>query len=179
MEHLNEIMNIDDEATSTEYKKGSIIQREGDITSRAFFVKKGLLRSYSIDDKGKEHIFTFAPEGWVVADIASHEFDHPAQLYIDCLEDAEVVIFNRNNLTMSGLSPEQYKSNIKMLARRSGMLQKRVIMLMSASATERYQTFLETYPELPNRISQKLIASYLGITPEALSKLRGNMARAK
>ncbi|MCB0509281.1 MAG: Crp/Fnr family transcriptional regulator, partial [Bacteroidetes bacterium] len=59
------------------------------------------------------------------------------------------------------------------------VLQRRIIMLMSASAKERYEHFLETYPELPNRLPQRLIASYLGITPEALSKIRGEMLREK
>ncbi len=179
MDSLSEIINLNEPVETKTYKKGTILQREGEKSNRLFFVKKGLLRSYTIDDKGKEHVFNFAPEGWIVSDFESYAFDYPTKLYIDCLEDVEVIIISDSSINNSNLSKEQYQNNITMLMRRAGILQARVIMLMSVSATERYQSFLETYPDLSNRVSQKLIASYLGITPEALSKLRGDLARAK
>ena len=145
----------------------------------AFFVKKGLLRSYSIDEKGKEHIFMFASEGWIIADVESQEFNHSTELFIDCLEDAEVLVFDRKCFTVSELSTEQLKKNAHLMARRIAVLQKRVIMLMSASAINRYKYFLETYPELPNRVPQKMIASYLGIMPQTLSIIRKKLATTK
>ena len=71
----------------------------------------------------------------------------------------------------------QLKKNAHLLARRTAVLQRRVIMLMSASAQERYQHFLETFPKLPNRVPQRMIASYLGVTPQALSTIRGRLAK--
>jgi CRP-like cAMP-binding protein len=176
---LNEILGHDYQVKITRLKKGDILQRTGELSSKAFFVKNGLLRSYTIDDKGKVHIFMFAPEGWIVADFESQEFEQPAELFIDAIEDSEVVILDRKLLTESDLNTIQVKRNVKLLSRRIGILQRRIIMLMSASAKQRYDFFLDAYPELPNRIPQKMIASYLGITPQALSTIRGKMARKK
>ena len=142
-------------------KKGQIIQAKGDLNSKIYQVESGLLRSYSIDHKGKEHIFMFAPEGWIVADHASPE--EPCELFIDAIEDSIVIQQNK-------VIPREPK--VPKLIKRIGVLQKRVIMLMSASALERYEHFLETYPDIVQRVSQKMIASYLGITPQALSKVK-------
>jgi CRP-like cAMP-binding protein len=179
MENINEILSLDSKENTSHFSKGDILQREGVNCSKAFFVKKGLLRSYTIDDKGKEHVFMFAPEKWVIADIESQEFNQPAKLFIDCVEESEVIILDRRLLTESNLSTDQLKKNVSLMARRIAVLQSRVIMLMSASAKDRYEKFLQTYPELPNLVPQRMIASYLGITPEALSKIRGEIARSK
>jgi len=145
----------------------------------AFYIEKGLVRSYTIDEKGKEHIFAFASEGWIIADIDSQEFNHPAELFIDCLEDSEIVVFDRKCFKLADLSEQQLRENAHLLARRIAVLQKRVIMLMSVSAKERYNTFITELPKLTRRIPQRMIASYLGITPQALSTLRGKIAREK
>lgn len=179
MDNLNDILNIDINTGSKFFKKGHILQYEGDITSRAFYVKKGLLRSYTIDEKGKEHIFMFAPEGWLTADVESQEFDHPAMLFIECIEDSEIIIIDRKKLELSTLTSQQLNKHVSLLHRRIGMLQHRLIMMMSAPALKRYETFLETYPELPQRVPQRMIASYLGITPQALSTIRKGISLKK
>lgn len=179
MNQLSDILNSDQTSAAKFLKKGSIIQESGDMILRSYYVKKGLLRSYMIDHKGKEHIFMFAPEGWIIADIESQKFDRPAELFIDCLEDSEVIAFDQNAMTLSKLATEQLIEHVSLLSRRVGVLQRRVLMLMSVSAIRRYEHFLEMYPELLHRIPQRMIAAYLGITPEALSKLRGEMGRAK
>jgi CRP-like cAMP-binding protein len=177
MENLNEILILDSSERIKQYKKGEILQREGKLNSSAFTVKKGLLRSYTIDDKGKTHIFMFAPEGWVIGDIESQISDQPSKLFIDCIEDSMIIVNDRSLFIKSELTKEQLKNNVTLLARRVAVLQKRVLMLMSASAKARYESFLETYPELTQRVPQKMIASYLGITPQALSTIRGEIAR--
>ncbi|MFT4601270.1 MAG: CRP-like cAMP-binding protein [Arenicella sp.] len=179
MKKLSEILNIDVEAKVKEFKKGDILQRAGDSNSSTFYVSKGLLRSYIIDSKGKEHIFMFAPENWIIADVEALEFNEPVQLFIDCLEDAEVISFNKDSLFKADLPKEKMVENAQLLYRRMGKLQRRVLLLMGSPAIERYNYFLDTYPELPNRIPQRMIASYLGITPQALSTMRGEMARKK
>ncbi|MFT6443744.1 MAG: CRP-like cAMP-binding protein [Salibacteraceae bacterium] len=179
MENINEILNLSSEENTEHFNKGEILQREGENCSKAFFVKKGLLRSYTIDDKGKEHIFMFAPESWVIADIESQEFNQPAKLFIDCIEESEVIILDRSLLINAELNMDQLKKNVNLLSRRLAVLQRRVILLMSASAKERYKLFLETYPKIPNRVPQRMIASYLGITPQALSTIRGEIIRKK
>lgn len=149
-------------------KKGEILQRKGDLKSKAYQVESGLLRSYSIDEKGKEHIFMFAPENWVIADSVSPQ--KPCELFIDTLEDS--VIIEREKDVSSIREPQK-------LINRLEVLQHRIIMLMSESAIERYEHFIETYPDIVQRVPQKMIASYLGITPEALSNVRKKRIQIK
>jgi CRP-like cAMP-binding protein len=155
------------------------LQRAEALKAPAIYVKKGLLRSYIIDSSGKEHIYMFASEGWIIGDIEAIEYDQPAQLFIDCLEDSEVLLFNNKSLFKADLSREQIEENVQLLSRRIGRLQRRVLMLMGAQAIDRYKYFLEIYPELPNRVPQKMIASYLGIMPQTLSTLRNKIAHSK
>lgn len=178
MESLVNITLMDPNAQVRHFKKGDIIQREGDARAHTFFVKKGLLRCYLIDSKGKEHIFMFAPENWIVADLEALEFNEPVQLFIDCLEDSEILIFDRNCLFKADLEKEKIIQNAQLLYRRIGKLQRRVLMLMGSPAIDRYNYFLETYPELPNRVPQRMIATYLGITPQALSTIRSKISRS-
>lgn len=178
MEDLTEILKIDPNAKHKVCKKGDILQVAGSSKASTFYVKKGLLRSYIIDSKGKEYIFMFAPEGWITADLEALEFNEPVQLYIDCLEDSEIITFNKDCLFKADFSKEIMIENAQLLYRRMGKLQRRVLMLMGSPAIDRYTYFLETYPELPNRVPQRMIASYLGITPQALSTIRGKIARS-
>ena len=143
-------------------KKGEILQSPGDVNTKVYHVKEGLLRSYSIDAKGKEHIFMFAPEGWTIGD--NQSADQPCDLYIDALEDASLLVRPKDI--------RQELGNAGPLIKRLYVLQQRIIMLMSASAIERYEHFVATYPDILQRVPQKMIASYLGITPEALSKVK-------
>jgi len=142
-------------------KKGETLQRKGDLNTKVYQVESGLLRSYSIDEKGKEHIFMFASEGWIIADNIPP--DQACDLFINALEDSVVFQKEKN----FDLEQETQK-----LIKRIEVLQKRVIMLMSAPAIERYEQFIQTYPDLVQRIPQRMIASYLGITPEALSTVK-------
>jgi CRP-like cAMP-binding protein len=148
-------------------RKGQILQRRGDYSTLAFVVESGLLRSYTIDEKGKEHIFMFAPEGWIVADASDETI--PCELYIDAIEDSTIIVTEK----------EEGKKDIDVeaLLRRLFVLQKRIAMLMSYSAIERYEHFVETYPNIIQRVPQKMIASYLGVTPEALSRAKANVRR--
>jgi CRP-like cAMP-binding protein len=160
--------------------KGTILQHWGEIYCNVYFVKKGLLRSYSIDAKDKEHIYMFAPEGWIISELENYLNHGTNNLYIDCLENSEVEILQVKDLPEGfmmnhGFNREANKRFIKRIA----VLQHRIIMLMSASALERYTEFLDTYPNIVQRVPQKMIASYLGVTPEALSKIRGQIAKPK
>lgn len=141
--------------------KGQILQRKGEINSKLYHVQSGLLRSYSIDEKGKEHIYMFAPENWVMGDSVPPE--SPTELYIDALEDSVIVQNDKVAIDIN---------ETKKLIKRIEVLQNRIISLMSASAIERYEHFLETYPDIVQRVPQKMIASYLGVTPEALSNAK-------
>ena len=111
----------------------------------------------------------FAPENWIITD--NCEGDIPCDLFIDAIEDSTITVTEKDFTKLT--------SDRKSLIKRINVLQKRVILLMSASAVERYQHFVETYPDIIQRVPQRMIASYLGITPEALSRLRKEISKNK
>lgn len=149
-------------------KKKQVLQRKGNLNSKAYIVESGLLRSYIIDKNGKEHIFMFGPEGWIVTDYASG--DEPCDLYIDALEDSVVIQIEKN---------DEIEIDHKKILKRIRVLQKRIITLMSASAIDRYEHFISTYPTIVQRVPQYMIASYLGITPEALSAAKSQRLKSR
>jgi CRP-like cAMP-binding protein len=169
---------IENTETSKTFAKGEVLQCAGQHSSKIFYVKKGLLRSYTIDSKGKEHILMFASEDWIVSDVESHIFGNDTVLFIDAIEDSEVYEVSLDGFHFADNTPDGYEVAIDTLLKRIGVMQRRILALMSESAKERYESFLQIYPELPNRVPQKMIASYLGITPEALSKIRGEIAKS-
>lgn len=156
------------------------MQVQGEYNLKIYYVKKGLLRSYIIDEKGKTHVYMFAPEYWMVADKLAISRNKPAQLFIDALEDSEVEVLSAASLNKSKeYSREFYKTEFYRILNRASVLQERILMLMSASALKRYHHFEITYPQIIDRVPQKMIASYLGITPQALSKIRSAWAKQK
>jgi CRP-like cAMP-binding protein len=147
---------------TSKVKKGQIIQRQGELDSKVYKVESGLLRSYSIDDKGKEHIYMFAPENWIVAD--NCDTKTPCELFIDAIEDSILIVLEKEETIQN--------ANVNSLVNRLYTLQNRIIKLMSSNAIERYEHFIDIYPDITKRVPQRMIASYLGITPEALSRVR-------
>lgn len=176
MNKLAETLGIDPSSKSTKFNKNEIVQRPNESRAQAIYVKSGLLRSYIIDSNGKEHIYMFTPEGWIIGDIEALEFNQPSQLCIDCLEDSEIIFFDRSLMFGEGLPKEEIVENVHLLSRRIARLQRRVLMLMGTPALDRYLYFQEIYPELHKRVPQKMIASYLGIMPQTLSTIRSKLA---
>ena len=179
MKNLTELISNDLNSKRKIFKKGEIIQKMSDLDIHAIYVVKGILRSYLIDSKGKEHTYMFGSEGWIIGDIEAAEYDNPAQLFIDCLEDSEIILFDRGILFQDSLSKEQLAKHAQMLFRSLSRSQRRVLMLMGTPAEDRYKYFLEIYPDIPNRVPQKMIASYLGIAPQTLSVIRSRIAKMK
>ena len=151
-------------------KKGTLLQQKGEISSKVYLVESGLLRSYTIDEKGKEHIYMFGPENWLVAD--NCEPNTPCQLFIDAVEDSIINVATKEELLKEG-------PDLNALLRRLVTMQNRIIMLMSSNAKERYEHFVKTYPNITQRVPLKMVASYLGITPEALSRVRHELSQKK
>jgi len=147
--------------------KGTVLQPASVCPTHAFQIVSGLLRAYFVDEMGKEHTFMFAPEGWTIGDLEASGFEVSTRLIIEALEPSEVELMPFSELSRS---MDDYEA--RRMVRRAGALQRRVLMMMSTSALERYEFFLSTYPQLEGRLSQRLIASYHGITPQALSRLR-------
>lgn len=159
-------------------KKNEIILRQGETCQHTFFVAQGLLRAYTIDENGKIHLLEFAPENWLISDRSTVMFDETADQYIDAIEDSEIILIDNDfleKLTMSSTSFQRY--NMFALNNRIRHLQKRINMLISASAATRYLDFVKLYPNLMARVPQWMIASYLGITPESLSRVRKELIK--
>ncbi|WP_293306524.1 Crp/Fnr family transcriptional regulator [Pedobacter sp. UBA5917] len=158
------------------FEKNEIIQYKGDILKYGFFVGKGLLRSYSIDAKGKEHIIQFAPENWFISD-RNQMHNEPSDFFIEAIEATESVIVPDNFMSEAARKvPCLLALNVTMLHNSIRFMQKRINMLLSATAEERYLDFIKLYPNLTLRVPQWMIASYLGITPESLSRVRKELA---
>lgn len=166
--------------TTKHVAKGQLLLRKGDLSGKGYFVQQGCLRSYSVDAKGKEHIFMFAPEGWIIGDMELQATGKPAALYIDAIENSTLEVFDNTAIELlSSLQQVGMGNGYSKLMKRVAVMQRRIILLMSATAQERYEDFITTYPDIVQRVPQKMIASYLGITPQALSKIRGEIARKK
>lgn len=159
-------------------RKGEVLLRSGEVCQHSFFVEKGLLRSYSIDSNGKEHIIQFGSEGWIVTDRSSTFFNESSILYIDAIEDSEVIFLDDEFfISLSCISSEFSKGNTQALHNHIRNLQDRINMLLGASAEERYLQFIRIYPDILLRAPQWMIASYLGITPESLSRVRKELLK--
>jgi CRP-like cAMP-binding protein len=167
------------EAPIKKVKKGELLLRNGDSSDSFYHVVKGCLRSYTIDTKGKEHVIQFAPEDWIITDQESFITQNALSiLNIDALEDSEIKVLKRPpSEELIRLDHDTLaEMNLKLL-RRTYVLQKRIISLLSATAEERYLDFIKLYPGLVQRIPQKMIASYLGVTPEGLSRVRKEIVK--
>lgn len=183
--YLISILNIEEDqigailenCRTRSVKKDEFLVREHDICRHTFFVETGLLRQFSIDEKGREHILMFAPENWFVLDRQSAYFNEPAAYYIQALEDSEVALIDEKFIRqLSAKVPAFTDINTKLLHNHIRHLQNRINMLLGASAEDRYLEFLKMYPNILMRVPQSMIASYLGIAPESLSRVRKQLA---
>jgi CRP-like cAMP-binding protein len=160
------------------YKKGEYLLKPGDHCSKIFFIEKGLVKQFITDDNGKEHIMHFAPENWIVSDRGSAYFKQPTVYFIEALEDTEVYIIDEKFINAaSELSTTYREFNHHSLHRHIKAMQDRINLLMGATAEKRYLEFVKTYPNLYLRVPQWMIASYLGITPEGLSRIRKELTK--
>lgn len=161
-------------------KKNYVLLNQGEFCKDTFFVEDGLLRQYALNQNGKEHILSFAPENWLVTDRDSAYFNQPASYSIQALEDSKVVLIDDAFMNkLSELVPEFTAYNNRLLHNHIRHLQDRIGMLLSATAEERYLNFIAMYPNVLMRVPQTMIASYLGITPESLSRVRKEIAHKK
>ncbi|WP_347372575.1 Crp/Fnr family transcriptional regulator [Aequorivita sp. Q41] len=159
------------------YEKGSLLLKKGDVCNHSFFVEKGLLRSYMLDESGKEHVIQFAPENWFIVDRSSVYFNAASESYIEAIEETQVVFIGENFMCKATeVNPNFGRYNDKLLHNHIRQMQKRINLLLGATAEKRYLSFIEMYPNLLLRVPQWMIASYLGITPESLSRVRKELA---
>ncbi|RPD93054.1 Crp/Fnr family transcriptional regulator [Aureibaculum marinum] len=172
-----EIISIVENCTVKKVKKEEFLLRSGEHCKHTFFVESGLLRQFSIDQKGKEHILSFAPENWFVTDRESAFFNKPSVYFIQALENSEVVLIDENFVKLLSKKVENFTDfNNKLLHNHIRHLQNRINLLLSAVAEDRYLEFIKMYPDILLRVPQTMVASYLGITPESLSRVRKELA---
>lgn len=158
--------------------KHEMLLQEGEVCRNTFFVEKGLLRMYSIDKNGKEHVIQFAPENWLIGDRSSLYFNEKSRYYIEAVEDSEVLFLQPDFFSkLLEEFPNTIEKNDLIIQKHVKSLQDRINSLLGETAEERYLKFIKMYPDLLLRVPQWMIASYLGITPESLSRVRKELAK--
>ena len=164
-------------AAEKKIAKGHFLLRQAEVCNKIYFVEKGLLRAYKVDDGGKERINQFAPENWFITDRSSILFNLPSEYFIDAMENSElIVIDNEFLIEASNISVRFREYNKNLLHNHIRQLQKRIDSLLGLNAEKRYLYFVETYYNLTLRVPQWMIASYLGISPETLSRVRKKLS---
>ncbi len=161
-------------------RKKQCLLQEGDVSKYLAFVEKGILRSYTVDEKGGEHIAEFAFEGWWIGDQFSFLTGEPSTYNIDALEDCELLLLTKQ-------AEEQMLEKIPKMERFFRLLlqnhliatQGRLVSSLSNSAEEKYKQLVNACPTIPQRVPQHMLASFLGITPETLSRLRKQISQRK
>ncbi|WP_219226383.1 Crp/Fnr family transcriptional regulator [Pedobacter antarcticus] len=159
-------------------RKKQYLLQEGDIWKYDAFVVKGCVRNYSVDEKGNEHIIGFSIENWWAGDRESLLSGAPSRFNIDAIEDSAIVLFTHENFELICQEIPPFKDMVNSILQASFIAsQNRIQVSLSNTAEEKYLAFLKKYPGFVNRIPQSMIASYLGMTPETLSRIRTQTIR--
>lgn len=154
-------------------RRKQYLLQEGDIWKLIAFVVKGCLRTYTVDEQGLEHINSFSIENWWAGDRESLLTGKPSIYNIDAVEDSEILLITHENYNMLLREIPAFNQMVTDIHNKSFIAaQKRIHIAISYTAEQKYSAFLETYPQLANRIPLHMVASYLGITPETLSRIR-------
>ena len=165
---------------TTTLKARQVYLRAGEVCKYSAFVNDGALKSYTVDQDGKEHILSFAISDWWIADMYSYISRKPAVLTIEAIADAEVLLLSYECQQQLYEKVPKFERFFRILIEKALVAnQERLIDNLSSTAEDRYLHFIKKYPSIPSCVPQHNIASYLGITPEFLSKIRGRLARKK
>jgi CRP-like cAMP-binding protein len=160
------------------YKAKTILLNSGAICKHSYFVNSGILRSFNINDNIVEHVLSFACQGWWIGDMYSLLSQKPGNLFIEVLEDAEVVLLSKENQEILYREIPKLERFFRILTENSLVAnQERLMDNLSLTAEERFEKFCKKYPTLLQKIAQKQIASYIGVTPEFYSKMKSRLLR--
>jgi CRP-like cAMP-binding protein len=161
-------------------KKKTFLLREGEVCTFEGFVTKGLFRVYHIDTNGFEQVLYFAMENWWITDIDSFTNEKPSQLYIEALEDSEVLLISKKDKEFAYTNNPKIEKLFRVMTQKTHIaLQRRMIDNLSKTADQRYLDYIEKYPQLFQRLTNLQIAAYLGISHEFLSKIRKKISNKK
>lgn len=160
------------------FKKKTLLLKQGEICKFEAYIIEGCVKKYYIDPDGEEVILQFAVEDWWVSDIGSFSEQKPSNLFIETLEDTNVLIIDfESKARLFKEIPTLERVFRIMMQRAYSVLESRFYATVTNSAEERYLQFLEKYPTIPQRVPQQQIASYLGITPESLSRIKSKLLK--
>ena len=155
-------------------KRKEHLLKQGQVAWDLAFVIEGCLRAYALDDNGFEHILQFAPAGWWISDMSSVISRRESLLNVDAIKPSEILLLSREDQLALFDEVPRLERYFRVLTE-NGLVSSRMRLIenLSLTARQRYQRFCQTYPNLINEIPQKYIASFIGVTPEFLSKIRG------
>lgn len=158
--------------------KKTFLLQEGEICNFEAYINKGCIRSYYIDETGAEVTLQFAIEDWWVSDISSFHERKPSRMFIETLEDCEILSLSFDAKERLLREVPKFERMFRLMVQRNlSRLQERLFQTISTKATDKYLDFLDRYPTIPQRVAQHYIASYLGFSPEFLSKVRTRLAK--
>ena len=159
-------------------KAKTILLSSGEISKHTYFVNSGILRSFNINDNIIEHVLHFACEGWWIGDMYSYIAEKPGNLFIEVLEEAEIVVISKENHQQLYLEVPKLERFFRILTENSLVAhQERLMDNLSLTAEERFEKLCKKYPTLIHHIPQKHIASYIGVTPEFFSKMKSKLLK--
>ncbi|MDB5121232.1 MAG: Crp/Fnr family transcriptional regulator [Sphingobacteriales bacterium] len=161
-------------------RKRQFLLQEGDVCKYNAFVEKGLLRSYTVDDKGNEHIIQFAAEGWWISDLYSFLTGVTSVYNIEALEDCELLLLTKSASDELLARLPKFESYQRILLQGAYIaMQRRIHASLNQTAEEKYLNIIDIYPDIIQRVPQHMVASYLGLTPETLSRVRKQLILPK
>jgi len=161
-------------------RKRQYLLQEGDVCRYTSFVEKGMLRTFTVDEKGNEPILQFSFEGWWIADLYSFLTEEPSIYNVEALENCELLMITKPSWNTLLEKVPAFERYFRILIQNSLIAtQRRLMSSLSETAEEKYTKLIENFPTCLQRLPQHMIASYLGITPETLSRIRGQMAARK
>ncbi|WP_299382224.1 Crp/Fnr family transcriptional regulator [uncultured Lacinutrix sp.] len=188
LSYINKIVTLTEEEETyftsklvyRKYLKGQYILQQGDVSNKICFIVSGCVKMFYVDDLGQEHILMFGVENWWTSDLGSFVSQAPSDFNVQCIEDTELIQVSHNIIEDTYSKIPKLERCFRIIVEKAYVAsQKRIVRNFSMSAKDRYLVFNESYPEIEQRIPQYMVASYLGITKEFLSKIKSQIATEK
>lgn len=175
-EELNQVRAV---TIHKKLRKRQYLLQEGNVCHYNCFVAKGFLRSYRVGEDGVEHILRFAVEHWWLTDAESYNNGTPSKTNIDALEDSELLLIEKEDfLQLIDTIPRLRDFRERLKSKSYEVNQNRIMSNISDTAEEKYFRFKAAYPDIFNRVPLHMVASYLGVSRETLSRIRNHYARS-